>query len=95
MTVDTLGEVYPLVVGNATALISPIIYDPFLTYIFGPQNFNWSKFRDDIRVVDDSDVAGISAGQLAQQRAENELNAEENRSMKKARKTATIASIVS
>ncbi|KAJ3521637.1 hypothetical protein NM688_g8991 [Phlebia brevispora] len=93
ITIETLGDPLPLVVGNATSLISPIIYGPLLTYLFGPQNFDWGKFRQNIHVVDDSDVAGITADQLVEQRAENEISADENRSMKRARFTAAVASI--
>ena len=94
MTIDTLGEPFPLVVGNATALFSPMLYCPLLTYVFGPQDFSWAKFRDNINVVDDSDVAGITADQLAEQSDENKITSEENSVMKRAKKTAAAASIV-
>ncbi len=48
-----------------------------------------------MHIVDDSDVAGMTADQLAQQRSENNLTHEENTSMKQARTTAVVASIVS
>ncbi|PSR90574.1 hypothetical protein PHLCEN_2v4867 [Hermanssonia centrifuga] len=93
ITVDTLGSVYPLVVGNATALISPMIYSPILTYVFGPQNFRWSKFRENIYIVDDSDVVGMTEKQLSQQRHEDEITSEGNFRLKRARTIAAVASI--
>lgn len=71
-----------------------MIYSPILTYVFGPQNFRWSKFRENIYIVDDSDVVGMTEKQLSQQRHEDELTSEGSFRLKRARTIAAVASIV-
>lgn len=48
-----------MLAGNVVALLSPLIYIPVLTYIFGPQNYDY-KSMSLIRLANDRDVA-ISA----------------------------------
>ena len=97
ISIDTLGEPLPLVVGNAVALFSPFVYSPLLTYLSGPQDFRWERFDQGIRAVDDSDVAGMTEEQLAQQHdveeADNDSAFDER--MKRASLLATYSSIVS
>lgn len=93
LSVDNLGSTRPLLVGNVVALLCPILYSPALTYAFGPQNFDWSQFKEKIHVVDDSDVQGMTKEQLAQQREEDVLSPENNARMKHARRVATWMSI--
>lgn len=48
-----------MLAGNVAALLSPIIFIPVLTYVFGPQNYDYESMRN-IRKVDDSDVAAAA-----------------------------------
>ncbi|KAE8403805.1 Sodium:solute symporter family-domain-containing protein [Aspergillus pseudonomiae] len=59
LTVATTGANYPMLAGNVAALLSPIIFSPVLTYIFGPQNYDYESMRA-IRKVDDTDVAAAA-----------------------------------
>ena len=93
ISIDTLGEPLPLVVGNATALFSPMLYSPVLTFLFGPQDFRWEKFDEGIRAVDDSDVVGITEAQLAQQHTGADIGT--SAKMKRASIVAAVSSIVS
>ncbi|KAI9665307.1 MAG: hypothetical protein M1831_001744 [Alyxoria varia] len=57
LSVDTTGANYPMLSGNVTALLSPIIFVPVCTYILGrPQKYNWESMYA-IRKGDDSEVA--------------------------------------
>lgn len=48
-----------MLAGNVAALLSPIVFIPVLTYIFGPQNYDYESMRN-IRKVDDRDVAAAA-----------------------------------
>lgn len=48
-----------MLAGNVAALLSPIVFSPALTYLFGPQNYNYESMRA-IRKVDDTDVAAAA-----------------------------------
>ncbi|KAL4907332.1 hypothetical protein BDW74DRAFT_176111 [Aspergillus multicolor] len=58
-TVETTGANYPMLAGNVAALLSPVVFSPVLTYLFGPQNYDYESMRA-IRQVDDSDVAAAA-----------------------------------
>lgn len=58
-TVESTGANYPMLAGNVAALLSPIVFSPVLTYLFGPQNYDYESMRA-IRKVDDSDVAAAA-----------------------------------
>ncbi|GJE91143.1 sodium:solute symporter family protein [Phanerochaete sordida] len=94
LTIDTLGEPLPLVVGNAVSLFSPFIYSPLLTVLFGAQDFRWEKFGA-ITAVDDSDVTGITSEQLAEQTKaeEPQMDAATDARMKRASLIAAYWSI--
>ncbi|KAI9737371.1 MAG: hypothetical protein M1834_009525 [Cirrosporium novae-zelandiae] len=85
VTIATTSTALPLVVGNATSLVSGAVYSILLTFIFGPDDFNWSRFQTEIKVIDDSDVAGLTQEQLAEQMKKESLSPEEERSLHKAR----------
>ncbi|CAG8004013.1 unnamed protein product [Penicillium salamii] len=59
LTVDTTGANYPMLAGNVAALLSPVVFVPVFTYIFGPQNYDYESMRA-IRKVDDSEVAAAA-----------------------------------
>ncbi|KAI5294239.1 hypothetical protein KEM52_004408 [Ascosphaera acerosa] len=54
-TVETTGANNPMLAGNVAALLSPLIFSPLLTFVFGRQRYDWESMRQ-IRKVDDSDV---------------------------------------
>lgn len=54
---------YPMLAGNVAALLSPVIFGPVLTLIFGSQNYDYESMRA-IRKVDDTDVAVAAAAHV-------------------------------
>lgn len=48
-----------MLAGNVVALLSPLIFIPILTLIFGQQNYDYESMRN-IRRVDDSEVAAAA-----------------------------------
>ncbi|PYI24632.1 urea transporter [Aspergillus japonicus CBS 114.51] len=63
LTVTTTGSNYPMLAGNVAALLSPMIFSPVLTLIFGSQNYDYESMRA-IRKVDDTDVAAADLEQI-------------------------------
>ncbi|KAL1988001.1 hypothetical protein VTN96DRAFT_1525 [Rasamsonia emersonii] len=59
LNVTTTGANYPMLAGNVAALLSPIVFIPILTFVFGPQNYDYESMRN-IRRVDDSEVAAAA-----------------------------------
>ncbi|RLL99741.1 hypothetical protein CFD26_108090 [Aspergillus turcosus] len=59
LTVASTGANYPMLAGNVAALLSPIIFSPVLTYVFGTQNYDYESMGS-IRKVDDTDVAAAA-----------------------------------
>lgn len=55
LTVDCTGSNNPMLAGNVTALLSPLLFVPVLTYGFGRQNYDWESMKA-IRRGDDSDI---------------------------------------
>lgn len=45
LSVSCTGSNYPMLAGNVTALLSPLIFVPVLTYGFGRQNYNWESMK--------------------------------------------------
>ena len=48
-----------MLAGNLAALLSPVVFDPILTYVFKPQNYDYESMRS-IRKVDERDVAAAA-----------------------------------
>ncbi|EXJ82174.1 hypothetical protein A1O1_08243 [Capronia coronata CBS 617.96] len=55
LTIACTGSNYPMLAGNVTALLSPLIFVPVLTYSFGRQNYDWQSMKT-IRRGDDSEL---------------------------------------
>jgi len=55
LNVDCTGSNNPMLAGNVTALLSPLVFIPALTYGFGRQNYDWLSMRA-IRKGDDSEI---------------------------------------
>lgn len=45
----------PMLAGNVTALLTPLVFVPVLTFAFGKQNYDWESMKA-IRKGDDSDI---------------------------------------
>ena len=48
-----------MLAGNVAALLSPVVFVPVFTYLFGPQNYDYKSMRE-IRKVDDTEVAAAA-----------------------------------
>ncbi|KAL2414710.1 putative urea active transporter 1 [Exophiala dermatitidis] len=55
LNVDCTGSNNPMLAGNVTALLSPLVFVPVLTFIFGRQNYDWVSMKQ-IRKGDDTDI---------------------------------------
>lgn len=84
VTIASTSGIYPLVIGNSVSLVSGCVYSIAFTYIFGQDHFDWSALKT-IKVVDDSDVKGLSKEQLEQQLAVEHLTPETERKLRKAK----------
>ena len=83
VTVTTTSAILPLVIGNATSLFSGAVYSIICTYAFGADNFNWELFKTGIRDIDDSDVKGLTAEQLADQLKHEHLSPEDDMALRR------------
>ncbi|KZM22850.1 transporter [Ascochyta rabiei] len=59
VNVETSGANNPMLAGNVVALLSPAIFIPVLTLIFGVADYDWVSMKN-IRLIDDSDVAAAA-----------------------------------
>lgn len=92
-TVESTGANYPMLAGNVAALLSPVVFSPVLTYIFGPQNYDYESMRA-IRKVDDSDVAAAAHVDLELIPGENQSprrEEEDEEELKKLNKAAFMS----
>ncbi|KAK8173952.1 putative sodium/proline symporter [Phyllosticta citrichinensis] len=46
VTIASTSEPTPLVIGNIMSICGPAILTPLLTYVFGPDDFDWAKFKE-------------------------------------------------
>ena len=90
VTVDTTSQILPLVIGNATSLLSGAIYSIICTFLFGKDTFDWQGLAAGIIVVDDSDIPGLTAEQLAEQTAKEHLTPEVARALKRGKMKAIL-----
>lgn len=94
VTVDTTSAILPLVVGNSVSLFSGALYSILLTFIFGPDNFDWSRFKTELQVIDDSDIKGLSPEQLAEQVATKHLSPEDEKALRRGKKVGIVMAVV-
>lgn len=59
ISVATSGANNPMLAGNVVALLSPAIFIPILTLIFGVDNYDWVSMKN-IRLVDDSEISAAA-----------------------------------
>lgn len=94
VTVATTSQTIPLIIGNGVSLVSGAIYSIILTFIFGPDDFDWSRLKTDVVVVDDSDIQGLTAEQLAEQNASELLTPEADRALKRGKFQAILIAAI-
>lgn len=92
LTVDSTGANYPMLAGNVVALLSPVIFVPFLTYVASkPQHYDWQSMKA-IRKGDDADIARRASVTLEDLPGERNNSvaedAEEQRKLSRASKIA-------
>ncbi|MCJ1320908.1 hypothetical protein MMC15_006249 [Xylographa vitiligo] len=93
ITIDTTSTILPLVIGNGTSLACGVLYSIICTYVFGPEDFDWERFKT-VRAVDDSDVHGVSKEQLEQQLKRELLSPEEERGLRRGKKQGIVLAAV-
>lgn len=90
VTVATTSNILPLVIGNAVSLVSGALYSIICTFVFGADDFDWERLKTDMIVVDDSDIKGVSAEQLAQQSAGEHLTPEQDKALRSGKIKAIV-----
>ncbi|ODV88439.1 hypothetical protein CANCADRAFT_146491 [Tortispora caseinolytica NRRL Y-17796] len=53
LSIESTGSNIPMLAGNITALLAPIVFVPVLTLLFKPDNYDWKSMAN-IRSADDS-----------------------------------------
>lgn len=99
ITVDTSGSNDPMLAGNVVALLSPVIFIPILTLIFGMDNYDYESMRA-IRKGDDHDIAAEAHVDLelipGERAGSNGSESEEleQKNLEKAAKIARLTTVV-
>ncbi|KAI5807618.1 Sodium:solute symporter family-domain-containing protein [Peziza echinospora] len=94
ITVDTSGQNVPMLVGNVVALLSPCIFIPLLTLIFGMDDYDFESMRA-IRKADDHELAAEANVQLELVPGEQVHDEEaEQRNLTRAAKIARVITVV-
>lgn len=93
LDVTCTGSNDPMLAGNVTALLSPLIFVPVLCLIFGFDKYDWQSMMD-IRQADDHDVIKDSGlDEAAQRELELARHADFQAEQKKLKRAFKIASI--
>lgn len=87
LTVDSTGSNNPMLAGNVVALLSPLIFIPLFTAIFGLDHYDWVSMKN-IKRGDDSDVSDDLEGVPG---AAHQTEAEYEEEMIKLNKASKIA----
>lgn len=91
MSVACTGSNMPMLAGNVAALLSPVVFIPVLTLVFGKEKYDWKSMMD-IKRGDDHDVAdseGVVLEEVPGAREESEREMEEEQ--KKLRRASKIS----
>lgn len=94
INVATSGANNPMLIGNVIALLSPCIFVPFFTFVFGADNYDYESMRA-IRKADDHDIAEenhVDLELIPGEGAHDE--AEETRKLNRAAIVARIITVV-
>ena len=89
LSVESTGANNPMLAGNVVALLSPLIFVPIFTLIFGRQKYDWQSMRA-IRKGDDSDMDSVDDLEVVSAAAE-ETAAEEAEEQRKLLRASFIA----
>jgi urea-proton symporter len=92
LDVACTGSNYPMLAGNVTALLSPLVFIPVLTFAFGQQKYDWLSMAA-INQGDDSDIAaklGVDVEQIRGQAITTEVLLDETE-QKHLKRSAIIA----
>lgn len=98
LDVECTGSNTPMLAGNLTALLSPLVFVPVLGLVFGFDRYDWQSMLniregDDGKVLRGSPVpADAAAAQDAERAREADFN-EEQRKLKRAFRTACIITV--
>ena len=76
LDVDCTGSNNPMLAGNVMALLSPLIFTPIFTLIFGVDKYDWASMAA-IRKGDDHDMAAEAGEDLEAIPGERDTSAEE------------------
>ncbi|KAJ8112676.1 hypothetical protein ONZ43_g5339 [Nemania bipapillata] len=68
LDVACTGENNPMLAGNVTALLSPALFIPIFTLLFGLDKYDWKSMKQ-IRRADDHDLAAVAGVDLEQTKA--------------------------
>ncbi|KAJ9659140.1 urea active transporter [Neophaeococcomyces mojaviensis] len=96
LSVECTGSNYPMLAGNVAALLSPIVFVPVFTLIFGRQNYDWQSMKN-IRRGDDTDIirrSSVASGAVDPELvpgSEHRSQAEEEAEVAHLNKAAKIA----
>ncbi|KAG9772869.1 Na+/solute symporter, partial [Aureobasidium melanogenum] len=95
LNVDCTGSNNPMLAGNVTALLSPLVFVPVLTFVFGRQNYDWVSMKQ-IRKGDDTEIirrasVEIDAELVVPAQMTGELDAAAERDQAKLNKAAVIS----
>lgn len=97
LDVACTGSNNPMLAGNVAALLSPVVFIPILTLIFGMDHYDWKSMLA-IRKGDDHDVAGEAGVDLEETVGGHEETAaefeEEQRKLERAGKISKIMTVV-
>jgi hypothetical protein len=97
LDVDCTGSNNPMLAGNVMALLSPLIFTPLFTLIFGVAKYDWKSMMD-IRKGDDHDLAAAAHIDLelvpGERRESAAEEAEEQVKLLRASKIAKITTVV-
>lgn len=94
LDITCTGSNDPMLAGNVTALLSPLLFVPIFTLIFGVDNYDWQSMRD-IRQADDHDVIEDSdLDPEAQRELERAQKADDEAEQKKLQRAFKIACVM-
>lgn len=97
LDVKCTGSNNPMLAGNVAALLSPVIFIPILTLIFGMDHYDWKSMLA-IRKGDDHDLAGEAGVDLEETVGGHEETAaefeEEQKKLARAGKISKIMTVV-
>ncbi|KAK2595219.1 urea active transporter [Conoideocrella luteorostrata] len=93
LNVDSLGSNNPMLAGNVVALLSPIVFVPILTFVFGADNYDWASMAA-IKQVEGFESTDLSQESLAADSPNGTLLVAPEEDKKKLNRASNIAKIM-